>query len=161
MLARFGGWPFVLWPRISDERSPPEKRDMVGGKEPIGFCVSTGRKECFPFFRWWFVRHEGSNKQRLVVRGLFWEHCFVTNEAPFKFPELILVPFESQKRDLQFYIGPMASNKQGGCLFSELLPWNVFVNVPWNVFVNVWWIWDIALSPVSRHEAFRSWELGR
>ena len=80
-----------------------------------------------------------------MVRGLFLEHCFVANEEPFKFPELILVPFESQTRDLQFYIGPRASNKQGGCLFSELLPWNVFV--------NVWWIWDIVLSPVSRHEA--------
>ena len=81
--------------------------------------------------------------QGLVVRGLFLEHCFVTNEAPFRFPELILVPLESQKGDLQFYIGPRASNKQGGCLFSELLPWNVFV--------NVWLIRDIVLSPVRRH----------
>ena len=48
------------------------------------------------------ARHEGSNKQRLVVRGLFSEHCFVTNEAPFRFLESILVPFESQKRDLPF-----------------------------------------------------------
>ena len=47
-------------------------------------------------------------------------HCFVTNEAPFRFPEVILVPFEPQKRDLQLWNWPRASAKQGGCLFSEL-----------------------------------------
>ena len=44
---------------------------------------------------------KGSVKQRLVVRGLFLGHCFVTSEAPFRFPEVILVPFEPQKNDLQ------------------------------------------------------------
>ena len=43
-----------------------------------------------------------------MVRGLFLEHClehcFVTNAAPFRFPEVILVPFEPQKRDLQLGI---------------------------------------------------------
>ena len=28
------------------------------------------------------------------------QHCFVTSEPAFRFPEVILVPFESQKRDL-------------------------------------------------------------
>ena len=79
----------------------------------------------------------------LVVRGLFLEHCFVTNEAPFRFPEVILVPFEPQKRDLQLWNCPRASAKQGGCLFSEL-PF-------WNVFAKGWWIWDLVLSPVRRH----------
>ena len=139
----FGGWPFVLWPRIAHERSPPERRDVIWGKEALGLFVSTGRKECFPFFWWWFVGHQGSHKQRLVVRGLFLEHRFVTNEAPFRFPELILVSFELQKRDLQFWTCPRASAEQGGCLFCKLLFWNVFT--------KVWWIWDIVLSPVSRH----------
>ena len=71
------------------------------------------------------------------------EHCFVTSEAPFRFPELILVPIERQKRDLQLWNCPRASAKQGGCLFSELH----FLNV----FAKVWWIWDLVLSPVRRH----------
>ena len=41
------------------------------------------------------------------------EHCFVTNEVPFRFQEKLMVRFEPQKRDLQFYSGPRASNKQG------------------------------------------------
>ena len=71
------------------------------------------------------------------------EHCFVTSEAPFRFPEVILVPIEPQKRDLQLWNCPRASAKQGGCLFGEL--------PCWNVFANVWWIWDLVLSPVRRH----------
>ena len=84
--------------------------------------------------------------QGLVVRGLFLEHCFVTNAAPFMFPEVILVPFEPQKRDLQLWNWPRASTRQGGCLFNEL-PF-------WNVFAKVWWIWDLVLSPVRRHSGF-------
>ena len=40
-------------------------------------------------------------------------HCFVTNEVPFRFQEDLVVRFEPQKRDLQLWIGPRASNKQG------------------------------------------------
>ena len=60
-------------------------------------------------------------EQRLVVRGLLLEQCFVTNEAPFRFPELILVPFESQKRDLQLCNCPRASGKQGGIFSADYL----------------------------------------
>ena len=153
LLEGYGGGPFVLWPRISDERSPPEKRDMVCRQWTNWFCVVTGRKECFPFFRWWFVRHEGSTKQGLVVRGLFLEHCFVTNEAPFRFPEVILVPIEPQKRDLHLWNCPRASAKQGGCLLNEFYFRNVFG--------KGWWIWDLVLSPVRRHQGFMSWEFDR
>ena len=47
--------------------------------------------------------------------------CFVTSEAPFRFPEVILVPIEPQKRDLQLWNWPRASTKQGGCLFGTFL----------------------------------------
>ena len=40
-----------------------------------------------------------------MVRGLFLEHCFVTNEAPFRFPEVILVPFDRKKEIYNFAIG--------------------------------------------------------
>ena len=82
-----------------------------------------------------------------MVRGLFLEHCFGTSEAPFRFPEVILVPFEPQERDLQLWNCPRASAKQGVCLFSEL-PF-------WNVFGKGWRIWDLVLSPVRRHSGFR------
>ena len=39
-------------------------------------------------------------------------HCFVTNEVPFRFQEELMVRFKQRKRDLQFWIGPIASNKQ-------------------------------------------------
>lgn len=35
------------------------------------------------------------NKHRLVVRGRFWEHRFVTNEVTLRFPELSMVRTES------------------------------------------------------------------
>ena len=37
---------------MHDEETPPEKRDMAEGCEPICSCVWTGRTWCFPFFRW-------------------------------------------------------------------------------------------------------------
>ena len=56
---------------------------------------------------------KGVTSRGLWFRGLFLEHCFVTNEAPFRFPVVILVPFEPQKRDLQVWNGLRASNMQG------------------------------------------------
>ena len=73
-------------------------------------------------------------------------HCYVTSEAPFRFPEVILVPFESQNRDLRLWDCPRASAKQGGCLFSGLPSWNVIASLV--VFGR---FWDFVLSPVSRH----------
>ena len=41
------------------------------------------------------------------------EHGFVTNEAPFRFPELILVPFESQKEIYNFILVPARQRSKG------------------------------------------------
>ena len=47
------------------------------------------------------------------------EPCFVTNGVAFRFPELIVVPFEPQKRDLQFLTCPRTSILKEDRIFIE------------------------------------------
>ena len=49
------------------------------------------------------------------LRSTLWHvlaHCFVTNEVFWRFPELLMVPIESSRRDLQSGNGPGASGAQ-------------------------------------------------
>ena len=69
------------------------------------------------------------------------EHCFVTSEAPFKFPEVILVPFEPQKKIYKF---GMVSGRQIGMtvvFFNgfRLSIFDFFLEFPLGLFFNEKW----------------------
>ena len=86
-------------------------------------------------------------------RGLWFERCFWS---------IVLLPMRRHSSFLSSYwynsnrkkeiyniiLVPGRQISKGGCLFSELLPWNVFA--------KVWLIWDFVLSPVRRHGGFMS-----
>ena len=66
--------------------------------------------------------------QGLVVRGLFLEHCFVTNEAPLRFPELLMPQMESPRQDELSWEEDDNGMRVWGCLRAQCYdppPWQL------------------------------------
>ena len=137
----FGEQPFVYLPETIPFGAP------TGGKGSMYMLHLLEKVYYFVMIQATpFLRSVNSRKQTEVI----WEarirlvdlgHCFGTIYAFWRFPELLMIPNESSRRDLQSETGPGASGAQKMMKIYEILRGT---------------FWDIVLSRMKYFEGFRS-----
>ena len=91
MAIRFLGLPGNMYSlHTSDDLASGKWRKLKTNEFATKTKVVTEKEKILPLLGW-----HGQNQSRKYSG-----HCFVTNEVPSRFPELLMIPSESEKRDL-------------------------------------------------------------